>query len=114
MAKIRGERVAFGQPGIAPRWTHGGKDGVGTAYASSSRIWFTVWNGILTEVYYPTVDRPQIRDLQFLITDGKTFFHDERRSLQTTVERPWGSALAYRCLNTEPQGRYQLHKRIIA
>ncbi|MEO8340408.1 MAG: hypothetical protein ABI604_11940, partial [Nitrospirota bacterium] len=32
---------AFGWPGIEPRWTHGGKDGVGTAYAASSRIWFT-------------------------------------------------------------------------
>jgi glucoamylase len=49
---------AFGWPGIEPRWTHGGKDGVGTAYAASSRIWFTFWNGIITEVYYPTVDRP--------------------------------------------------------
>src|ERR1035441_8173984 len=47
---------AFGWPGIEPRWTHGGKDGVGTAYAASSRVWFTFWNGIVTEVYYPTVD----------------------------------------------------------
>jgi hypothetical protein len=36
--------------GIEPRWTHGGKDGVGTAYAPSSRVWFTFWNGIITEV----------------------------------------------------------------
>ena len=52
--------AAFGWPGIEPRWTHGGKDGVGTAYAASSRVWFTFWNGIITEVYYPTVDRPQL------------------------------------------------------
>jgi len=51
--------------GHEPRWTHGAKDGVGTAYAASSRIWFTFWNGIVTEVYYPTVDRPQLRDLQY-------------------------------------------------
>ena len=74
MAKLGGPRNAFGQPGIAPRWTHGDKDGVGTAYAASSRVWFTLWNGILTEVYYPTADRPQIRDLQLLVTDGKSIF----------------------------------------
>ncbi|MBI3000735.1 MAG: hypothetical protein HYY46_20140, partial [Deltaproteobacteria bacterium] len=74
MARLRGDGEAFGRPGIHPRWTHGGKEGVGTAYAGSSRIWFTVWNGIITEVYYPTVDRPQIRDLQYLITDGESFF----------------------------------------
>src|ERR1035437_515776 len=114
MARIRGERVAFGQPGIEPKWTHGGKDGVGTAYASSSRIWFTAWNGILTEVYYPTSDRPQIRDLQFMITDGKSFLHEEKRHLQTTIERPWSNALAYRFINFDPGGRYQIEKEIIA
>lgn len=31
-------RAAFGWPGIEPKWAHGGKDGVGTAYAASSRI----------------------------------------------------------------------------
>ena len=77
--------AAFGWPGIEPKWTHGGKDGVGTAYAASSRIWFTLWNGIITEVYYPTVDHPQIRDLQYLITDGKTFFQEEKRHLSRNV-----------------------------
>ncbi len=114
MAKFRGERMAFGQPGIEPRWTHGGKDGVGTAYAASSRIWFTVWNGIITETYYPTIDKPQIRDLQFLISDGRTFLHEEKRHLQTHIERPWSNALAYRLTNSDPEGRYQIEKEIIA
>jgi hypothetical protein len=80
------ERKAFGHPGIAPRWTRSAKDAVGTAYADSSRVWFTVARGILNEVYFPTVDRPQIRDLQYLIADGTTFFHDERRHLTSKVE----------------------------
>ena len=64
MAKLRGNRIAFGKPGIEPRWTQGDKDGIGTAYATSSRTWFTLWNGVVTEAYYPTIDRPQVRDLQ--------------------------------------------------
>jgi glucoamylase len=79
-------REAFGRPGIEPRWTHGSKDGVGTAYAASSRIWFTIWNGVLTEIYYPTVDRPQVRDLQYLITDGERFFHEEKRHMYSKVD----------------------------
>jgi len=62
LVRVRGNRTAFGQPGTAPRWSPVSKDGVGTAYATSSRLWFTLWNGIVTEVYFPTVDRPQIRD----------------------------------------------------
>jgi len=104
---------AFGRPGIEPRWTHGGKDGVGTAYAASSRIWFTLWNGILTEVYYPTVDRPQLRDLQYLITDGKSFFHEEKRTLASKSERLSDDSLGYRCTNTDPEGRYAIIKEII-
>lgn len=29
---------AFGAPGIKPRWTHGNKNGVGTAYDSAARL----------------------------------------------------------------------------
>jgi GH15 family glucan-1,4-alpha-glucosidase len=91
MTKSDNQNGAFGQPGIHPRWTHGGKDGIGTAYAASSRIWFSLWNGIITEVYYPTVDRPQLRDLQYLITDGKSFFHDDINSSAYLITR-WDTA----------------------
>jgi glucoamylase len=104
---------AFGSPGIEPRWTHGGKDGVGTAYAASSLVWFTFWNGIVTEVYYPTVDRPQLRDLQYLVTDGKTFFHEEKRHLESKLENLPGHGLGYRCTNSDPAGRYAIVKEII-
>jgi glucoamylase len=108
-----GQGEAFGRPGIDPKWTHGGKDGVGTAYASSSRVWFTVWNGIITEVYYPTVDRPQLRDLQYLVTDGKSFFHEEKRHLISKFERLSTHTLGYRCTNSDPDGRYAIIKEII-
>ncbi len=105
---------AFGWPGIEPRWTHGGKDGVGTAYAASSRVWFTCWSGIVTEVYYPTVDRPQLRDLQYLITDGNSFFHEEKRHLESKLEHLADDGLGYRCTNSDPAGRYAIVKEIIA
>lgn len=107
------ESAAFGRPGIEPRWTHGDKDGVGTPYAASSRIWFTLWNGVITEVYYPTVDHPQIRDSQFLITDGQTFFHEEKRDLRSECKRLSDHALGYQYTNTDPSGRYAIVKEII-
>jgi len=105
---------AFGAPGIEARWTHGNKNGVGTAYSAASKIWFTLFEGIVTEVYYSTVDRPQMRDLQYLITDGKSFFHEEKRDLKSTVERLSGPVLGYRCTNSDPEGRYVLSKEVIA
>ncbi|MGB5197829.1 MAG: glycoside hydrolase family 15 protein [Candidatus Deferrimicrobium sp.] len=107
-------KEAFGGPGIPPRWTHGAKDGVGTAYASSSRLWFTIWNGVVTEVYYPTVDRPQLRDLQFLVTDGETFFHEEKRHLRSRTERLSHHVLGYKITNSDPEGRYSIVKEVLS
>jgi glucoamylase len=106
-------KEAFGRPGIEPRWTHSNKAGVGTAYAVSSHLWFTIWDGIVTEVYYPTVDQPQLRDFQYLVTDGKTFFHEEKRDLAIHMERISDHALGYRCVNADPNGRYSITKDII-
>jgi glucoamylase len=104
---------AFGRPGSEPRWTHGNKDGVGTAYSAASRIWFTIWRGVVTEVYYPTIDRPQVRDFQYLITDGEHFFHEEKRDLHSAVERLSPHALGYRVTNADRDGRYVITKEII-
>ncbi len=109
---VRGE--AFGAPGMEPRWTHGDKDGVGTAYSGDSRLWFTLWRGVATEVYFPTVDRPQTRDLQFLVTDGASFFHEEKRDLLPTVERLSRHALGFRVLGRDPEGRYSIEKEVLS
>ncbi len=109
----RGDRMAFGGPGMAPRWSHSNKDGVGTAYSADSRLWYTLWRGIVTEVYFPTIDRPQLRDMQFLLTDGETFFHEEKRDLTATTDRPNDHALGYRILSVAPERRYRLHKTVI-
>ncbi|MFI5202401.1 MAG: glycoside hydrolase family 15 protein [Candidatus Kapaibacterium sp.] len=114
MAILRGERHAFGWPGIEPRWTAGSKDGVGTAYADVSKVWFTLWRGILTEIYWPSVDSPQTRDLQFLITDGETFFHEEKRDLIMEIDRLGPHVLGYRIRNSDPEGRYSIEKEIVA
>jgi Glucodextranase, domain N len=49
--------VAFGAPGIEPRWTSSAKEGVGTAYHTSCRLWFTLSHGIVNEIYYSRVDQ---------------------------------------------------------
>src|SRR5215475_12085001 len=40
------DSVAFGAPGIEPRWSSSAKEGVGTAYHTSCRLWFTLSHGI--------------------------------------------------------------------
>ena len=106
-------RNASGALGIEPRWTSSAKDGIGTAYHTSSRLWFTLSHGIVNEVYFPHVDTPNTRDLQFLITDGETFCHEEKRDLDHAIEYPEQNVLLYRLTNSERGGRYRIVKEII-
>jgi glucoamylase len=104
---------AFGAPGLKPRWTSSVKDAVGTAYAASSRIWFTCSHGILNEIYHPTIDHAQVRDMEFLVTDGESFAHEEKRDLITTFEYIHSETLGVRYINRDPDSRYCLTKEII-
>jgi glucoamylase len=106
-------QLAPGAPGIDPRWTSSAKDGIATAYASSSNLWFTLSHGIVNEVYYPHVDTPNTRDFQLLITDGETFCHEEKRDLDHLTEYLEQGVLLYRLTNTDRGGRYRIIKEVI-
>jgi hypothetical protein len=49
-------------------------------------VWFTLWSGILTEIYYPHVDHPQVRDVEFLFSSGDDLLA-EKRDLRHEVIR---------------------------
>jgi glucoamylase len=105
---------AFGAPGIEPRWTSSAKEGLGTAYSGSCCLWFTLSHGIINEIYYPRVDQPNTRDFEFLISDSETFCHEEKRDLRHHLDYPCHDVLLYRLTNSEPGGRYQVIKEVLA
>lgn len=107
------DRTAFGAPGIPPRWTSSAKEGLGTSYHTSCRVWFTLSHGIINEIYYPHVDQPNTRDCQLLITDGETFFHEEKRDLSHEISYPEKDCPFYQIINAAPDGRYRLVKHIL-
>ncbi len=104
---------APGGPGLPPRWTSSKKDAVSTAYAASSRIWFTLSHGTLNEIYYPTIDRPQTRDMELLFSDGETFFHEEKRDFEYDFHYIDDDALAVRVVANDLSGRYTVTKEFI-
>ncbi len=66
-------RPAPQNEGVRPVWATGQKSLVGTSLGSS-RVWFTIGRGIVTEVFYPRIDIPAIRDLGFLVGDDRGFW----------------------------------------
>src|SRR5580693_7152258 len=77
--------AAPGAPGLAPTWSSSAKEMVGCSLGSS-RLWFTIGGGIVNEVYFPRVDVPQIRDLGFIVSDGKGFWIELKRLWQHELQ----------------------------
>ncbi len=106
-------RYAPGWPGIPPRWTSSAKTGAGTALNQHSKVWFTVSHGILNEVYFPRVDQACTRDLGFIVTDGHSFFSEEKRHCTFENEPIEPGVPAFELVNTERSGRYRIHKEVL-
>ncbi len=101
---------APGAPGIPPTWCSSDKDMVGCS-VGPSRLWFTIGGGIVNEVYYPRVDIPQIRDLGFLVADGRGFWVEVKRLWQHTVELMAPGVPAVRVVHRHE--RFELVLRIV-
>src|SRR3954449_12202418 len=92
--------TAPGAPGAKALWTPANKQGFGTAMSTQSKVWHTLQGGELTEVYYPDLSTPALRDLQLIVTDGRTFTDRETDATDQHVELVDKHSLTYRQVNT--------------
>src|SRR6188472_197288 len=76
---------APGAPGASANWTTGNKQGLGTSVGTSSKVWYTLSGGALSEAYYPRGDTAQVRSLEFAVTDGRTFVDRESEDTDQQV-----------------------------
>lgn len=107
------DTFAPGWPGIPARWTSSSKSGLGTAVSRDSRVWFTLSHGILNEIYYPRVDHACTRHLGFIVTDGQTFFSEEKRDARSETLQVAPGIPAYRILNVAVDDRYRIEKEVL-
>src|SRR3989475_12435627 len=73
-------------PGALSHFDLARKDCLGTARNTTSKVWFTIANGVLSDVYFPTVDNTNVETMQFIVTDGQTFTDLQTRDTTYTVQ----------------------------
>jgi glucoamylase len=73
--------VAPGAPGAESFFDLARKDCVGTARNTTSKVWFTVADGALSDVYWPTIDATNVHTLQYLVSDGHSFTDLQQRDM---------------------------------
>jgi glucoamylase len=99
--------VAPGAPGTESYFDLARKDCVGTAADTGSKVWYTVADGVLSDVYEPTIDNTNVSTLQYIVTDGSTFTDLQTRDMTYTVSAdPTGMACTVTA--TDSQHGYQL------
>jgi glucoamylase len=110
---------ALGGDGPAPgahdqgaNWTTGHKQGLGTSTSSSSNVWYTLSQGVLTDVFYPTLDYSNVQDLQLVIVDNSKRAELERDATSHSVQLVDANAPTYRQVNTKA-GHYRITKTYV-
>ncbi|MGH3831708.1 MAG: glycoside hydrolase family 15 protein [Pseudonocardiaceae bacterium] len=106
-------RTATGAPGVLSHFDLARKDCVGTAENTTSKVWYTVADGVLSDVYSPTVDNTNVETMQYVVTDGYSFTDLQTRDLAYTVSAdPTGMACTVRA--TSAAHGYQLVTTYVA
>src|SRR3954463_465972 len=102
-------------PGVStagPNWTEADRDGYGTSSTTASKVWHTLDDGRLTEVFYPDLGTPSVRTLEFVVSDGRGFTQRHPQAGNKRISMIDSRSLTYRQVNTEP-GRYRIVKTYV-
>ena len=100
-----------GAPGGDAHWLSAAKSGFGTSNTTRSKVWFTLTDGVLSEVYFPTLDVPNVQMLQLIVIAGKVETESEDTTHRTEVLD--SRALAFRQINTAKSGDYTITKTYV-
>ena len=95
-------------PGALSHFDLARKDCLGTSRTTSSKVWFTVAGGVLSDVYYPTIDNTNVETLQYIVTDGSTFTDLQTRDMVSTASALDDSGMSCRVTSTANSGRYKI------
>lgn len=99
---------ALDGPGATSYFDLARKDCLGTARNTGSKVWFTLANGVLSDVYFPTIDNTNLSTLQYLVSDGRTFTDLQTRDMTYTVRLLDRNALDCQVVARARSGRYQI------
>jgi glucan 1,4-alpha-glucosidase len=98
---------APGGPGALSHFDVARKDCLGTARNTTSKIWYTIADGVLSDVYAPTIDTTNVETMQYVVTDGTSFADLQSRDM---TYRAFADSTGMVCtiVSTAKSGAYRL------
>ena len=71
-------------------------------------MWFTVADGVLSDVFSPTIENTNVSTVQYIVTDGRTFADLQQRDMTYSVSSPDPSGMVCRVTSTDRAHRFRL------
>ncbi|HEU5429875.1 MAG TPA: glucodextranase DOMON-like domain-containing protein [Actinocrinis sp.] len=99
--------TANGAPGAPSYFDLARKDCLGTARNTTSKVWYTVAGGVLSDVYEPTIDNTNVSTLQYVVTDGSSFTALQTRDMTYTAQAD-ETGMVCTVASTDAKHGYQL------
>jgi len=104
--RLSGE--APGGPGAQSYLDVARKDCFGTARNTGSKVWFTVADGVLSDVFSPTIENSNVSTVQYIVTDGRTFAALQQRDMTYSVSSLDRSGMVCQVTSTDQPHRFRL------
>src|SRR5580658_7043984 len=105
---------APGAPGANATWNEANLQGFADSLGSSSKVWYTLGDGELENVFYPETDTPDTFGLQYIVTDGSSFTDTETASTTHAISLVDPTSLVWQQVNTATNGDFTITKTYIA
>jgi glucan 1,4-alpha-glucosidase len=100
--------AAPGGPGAQSYLDTSRKDCFGTAGNTTSKVWYTVAGGVLSDAYSPTIENTNNATLQYIVTDGTSFAALQQRDMTYTVSSPDPSGMVCEVTSTDTAHGFEL------
>jgi glucoamylase len=92
-------------------WASSNNTMLGTSASTTSNVWFTGHNGIVSTVSYPSADMPNTTALEFLVgNSAHTWVNEEQNDTQTSTQLYDKHSLAWVTTNTAKNKAYRIKK----
>src|SRR5580704_16429881 len=106
--------TAPGEPGANATWNESNVTGFADSLGSASKVWYTLGDGELENVFYPETDTPDTFGLQYIVTDGSSFASTETANTTHSISLVDPTSLVWRQVNTASNGDFTITKTYIA
>src|SRR5690349_12545994 len=94
-------------------WAPSNNTMLGTAASTTSDVWFTGHDGVVSSVFYPTADTPNSTVLEFLVGNSSHTWVDEEQYATVSKTSLYDNhSLAWTTINTARNKTYQIKKII--